>query len=188
MTTSFHIDTQNRKPDPRRGQAIVEFIIALIAILALTAGLLQVAALGRAYSEGMTEARHEAAILASFDFGTGVETRFTPDYILNWDEGPDGRRYGADDVAQTDSPGRFIQDVVDPAAPDNAGWDILDLAPEDRLATLRDSALPTSVFGLVKGEATRTVDLLPAFRRLIYRADTVTLSCEVWMTRLKGVY
>ena len=165
------------------GQAIVEFAAGLVAVLVLVAGLLQVASLSAARTDAMVQARKAADSTAMLDIPLYVPSPF----IKHWDEGPDRKAYTRDDDFSTgDMPG-FRNSIVDRTSPDESGWDIMSAIPRNDIATLRESAV-SPVFGLVQGEASRSFEILPAFRKLIYNAETITVKARVWMTRTRGIY
>jgi len=166
------------------GQALVEFIVVLVAVLALTAGLLQVASLSRVQTETMVDARREAGELAMLD----VETLAVPEYIRDWEEGPDGARHTADDRFTTGDPGAFTRMIVDRAVAENDDWEIIDSLPDSDFQDMAGSGWPSAEFGLVRGYDARTVPLLPAVQSLLYRAAGIHIESEVWMTRTTGMY
>jgi hypothetical protein len=168
----------------KEGQAIVEFIVGLVVVLVLFAGLLQVASLAKAHTETMTEARRRAAIQATMDF----DIPSTPDYILSRLPGADNKDYTRDDSFTPANAGDFENLIIEQAAENTAGWDLINSVPGNRVSTLRGSAAPVTQFGLVKGSDSESVDLLPAVQNLIYDAPHIELKCDVWMTQTKGLY
>ena len=173
------------KPGRRNGgQALVEFMVGLVAVLVLFAGLLQVASLSRIHTDTMAEARRLAAEQAMMD----VDVPTSPDYIHDWRVGDDQEAYTRDDDFTTANPSDFDTRIVDRAGGDTAGWDRINAAPGDRLPTLHGSSDPGSLFGLVEGTDSGTIALLPAVQHLIYAAPSIQVRCNVWMTRTKGLY
>jgi hypothetical protein len=168
----------------RSGQAIVEFIVGLVAVLVLFAGLLQVATLTKKHTDTMVEARRLAAERAMTD----LDAASNPDYISNWKPGTDRKPYTRDDIHSPADPGSFDSRIVDRAAEDALGWSIIDFIPRNPLADMHGSGTPASEFGLVSGSDTRTVDLLPAVQDLIYDRPRINVRCTVWMTQTKGLY
>jgi len=177
---------QARLPPTRRegGQAIVEFIVGLVAVLVLFAGLLQVASLTKTHTDTMVSARRLAAEQAMMD----VDAPTSPDYIAAWRIGADRKAYTRDDTFSPGDAGGFEDRIVDRAAQDLGGWGIVDGITGNRVSDLHGSAAPGSLFGLVEGQDRRSVDLLPAVRDLIYAAPSIDVRCDVWMTRTKGLY
>ena len=163
---------------------MIEFIVALVAVVALAAGLLQIASLGRAHTEAMVDARREAAARAL----SPMSYLSDASYIEDWNEGPDGSRYTTDDEMAEDEGLSFQNIVVDRASPDDEGWTVYNGVPQNPFSSLRGAGNPSSVFGLTMGEADETVSLLPAVQHLLYGADSLNVRCEVWLTRMEDIY
>ncbi len=168
----------------KQGQAMIELIIGLVAVLVLVSGLLQVASLTKNHTDAMVEARGEAGRKAVDLFG-GAESG---DYIKDWEAGADGKRYTRDDDFTGGSRGAFVGTIVDKAGRSQEDWDIITRTPHKGMAELRSGAEPTETFGLLHGEARRDVVLLPAVRSLLYRADSIDVESEAWMTWCTGIY
>ena len=172
----------------RSGQALVELLVGLVVILVLVAGLLQVASLTNTESDVMADARAEAGELAMMDVDSSIDLVYGTDYIHDWQPGSDTTRYTPDDVWSQGNPAGFENQIVNRASPTPAGWDIIDAVPDNRFTRLRKSGDPISCFGLVKGHEKKSVEVIPAVRELLYRADTIQVESEVWMTSTKGIY
>jgi hypothetical protein len=171
-------------PNRRSGQAMVELMVGMIVILALTAGMLQVASLTRAHTAVMVEARGTAGAIAMSD---AFVTAF-PDYIAAVEVGPDGRSYSRDDTHTAASMADFDRVIVAPSAPAAGDWDYLDAVPRNRISVLHGSPTPVVEFGLIGTEAHERIALLPAVRDLIYAADEIEVEGKVWMTWTRGIY
>ena len=167
------------------GSAMVELMIGLIAILAIAAGLLQVASLSNTQTDSMVRARQAAGELAMVD---NPQVLAAPDYIRDWNEGPDRRRHSRDDRHNNADPALFDNTIVNRAAPSAGAWQRLDTVPADALPELRDDMAPALLFGMVNGDDTRTVPLMTAVQTLLYRADHITIDSRVWMTSTRGLY
>jgi len=163
---------------------MVELIVGLVAVLALFAGLLQIASLSRAHTEALVEARREAGALAMLD----ADVFALPEYIQDWEEGPDGKRHTRDDVFRAADPAAFQGIVVERAAEDEEAWEVLDRVPENAVSSLHGSAIPAADFGFVRGYDSRRVGLITAVQSLLYRAPSITVEAEVWMTQTKRIY
>ena len=164
------------------GQALTEFIVGLVAIMVLVAGLVQIASITKAHTDAMFSARKEAGQLSMQD-GTLLSASL---FIKDWKENDDEKRYTKDDSATTDSLMKFNNDIVEYASDSADGWSIMNNAKYDAIPNLRNS---TGVqFGMVRGNAGSSVDLLPIFQKLIYAAPEIDLECTVWMTWTKGIY
>ena len=77
----------------KAGQAMIEFIIGLVALLVLFAGLLQIIEVGRVRTEKMFEARAEAGRLAIMELGQGEAFISDADFIEDWEIDEDEYKY-----------------------------------------------------------------------------------------------
>lgn len=170
----------------RQGSAMTELVVSLVVLVSLTAGLVQIGTLTHLHTGVLVSARRRAGEAAFLDLGS--EAAPVPLYIQDWTEGPDGRRHTRDDLPIQAASTDFADDVVSLAAPDTDAWELLDAVPASELQDLRLEGNPSAAFGLVRGSASRSTNLLPAVQSLLYAADSVTLESEVWMTRLGGLY
>ena len=171
----------------RSGQAIVEFIVGLVAVLTLLAGILQVASLTKTHTDTVIEARRRAAELAMTDLPRGTDIHSNPDWLRTWRDGPDGRPHSHDDVPVFDDPNPFRSIVVQRAAPAE-DWNLMYEIPNNRVARLRGAHDPGKLFGLVRGHDSRPVPLIPAARHLFYDAESIDVQAEAWIPWLKGLY
>lgn len=166
--------------DKRSGQAIVELVVALVVILVLTAGLLQIGSMGVSHSRLMGEARREAgrkALLEASSFAN-------PQFIGSCTPGVDGSPYSRDDDTTPGDLVWLMAGIVDYARPAE-----LDQRRQDNVVSvMAESAFPQELLGLVNGEASEDVLLMPIVRRLLYDSETVSLQGKAWMTWTKGIY
>lgn len=161
----------------KNGQAIVEFVVALIPLLALVAGLVQLGMLTNAHTEAMVEARRRVAnrmIVTSL----GSAAR---DYYADWDNGHDGVSYSADDEAQEGNVRALRTALTVPAHTEElearvGGNLISDLTIDPYLI----------LWGLEQGEHSETVPVLPIARSLFYADDEIEVAAEVWMPAIGG--
>lgn len=170
----------------KSGQALAEFVVGLIALLALAACLRIGATMITAHSDAMAQARKEAAMAAFPD----ADILSSAKYIHEVTAGSDKSQYTKDDKYTLANGIEFNNTIVEKAATSPSDWTgILDLTPGGRLSKLHGTAIPSSSFGLVKGTDTRTVpiDKVPA-TRLFYDASSIDVECNVWMTQLNGIY
>lgn len=177
----------------RAGQAMAEFLVALVALLFVLTGIIQVAALTRARMDAGIEAREQVAQ----DMLADTWIAPTPSYIQDWENGPDGRAYTADDKPISLAGADFQDRIVDHTCADAGNWSILQSAPDPRLAELREAAQPAALLGLVNGRKRRSVPLIPLFGKLlvtesgantyVYDVDTLEIKEDVWMTWTKGL-
>jgi len=177
------VDT-DRKHDRRRGQAMIELTIGMLVLIVLMAVLYQLTTFVRAGHETAVRAREQAGALAMQDDPLSV----TAAYIGATEAGPDGKPYTRDDVFLAAAPGRYNNNILEPLAGDPADWNTLDAIPGNAFSGLRASGSPISIFGLLRGEDSEDVDLLPAVQHLLYRAESIRIEETVWMPWTKGVY
>jgi hypothetical protein len=175
---------QNKQSRRRNGQAMVEFLIALVAILALFAGLLQVMTLSTTQTEVMNNARQEAGRRAI----SSAIVLDTPDYIQEWDAGADDSSYSVDDEFTHANEGAFLMTVFDTAAERSSDWNVLGQSSGNEISILRFSPSTATRLGLVQGTDSQTVPLLPAVKHLIYDANDIDVEATVWMPRTTGIY
>jgi len=164
--------------------------------MVLVSGLLHMVAMCSAHTDVMVEARADAAELCMFELAPGMDLLSDADYIRDWREGDDERRLSRDDEHDTGDAAAFQMLVVDKTANDASDWDIIDASPNNRITRLRSDPMVISSFGLVKGRAHKSLDLndqgdlrgRPAFKHLVYGADSIDVEATTWMTLCKGIY
>jgi hypothetical protein len=167
---------------------MVEFIVGLLAVVVLFAAFVQLVDLAATHTNTMVKARKEAADKAMLDLGAGAGILTDPDFIREWREGPDRKRHTPDDTFSRSAAALFDDTVVEKAGGDAAGWAQIDLAPGNAFSSLRGSADPVALFGLVKGDNSKSVSLMSAIQELLYAKDKVDVRTTVWMTWTKGIY
>jgi hypothetical protein len=173
-----------RRTAMKNGQAMVEFLVGLVAVMALLIGARQVASLARNH----TEARRQAGELAILtELGGDSDMLYNAAYLDTWDTGPDGRPHTRDDVPVFAVASAFQDTVVERSA-SAEDWELLESIPENRVQRLRQNADPVQFFGLVRGYDSRTVSLVPAARSLIYNAESIEIEAEAWIPLLRGIY
>jgi hypothetical protein len=164
----------------RSGQAMVEFVVALVCILVLVAGIIQIAVLGFKQSRLMSEARREAGQKAMLEASSFAG----PQFISACTVGSDEIAYSLDDGKTDGDVSELTVGVASHAKPEALN----DLCPDNPISTVAGSAFPHFSFGLVESERTERVDLIPIIRELVYGKDSVELKGTVWMTWTKGLY
>jgi len=164
------------------GQAMVEFVVALIGIMVLLAGLIQIGLLTLAHTETMIDARREAAESAMAETYSG-----SPDdrYIFDWFVGTDGKSYTRDDVpfTPTNVP-ESTQDIITAAHSD----ELASYIPDNAFSRIEAAPSPVDEFFLVHGHAEQTLSTFPVIRNLIYRRSTISTESDVWLVWTKGIY
>jgi hypothetical protein len=164
------------------GQALAEMAVGMAALLALTSGILQLAALGRARVNAAVESRATAG--AQSMAGSYVEHRPGPVYLRTWAPGDDGVSHSADDRRIGGSADVFRRDVMDPMRLGSLA-DRVDPGP------LGEAGGPGNMmpaFRFVHGVGREgPVALLPVVRRLLYREESILIESETWMTWTGGL-
>ncbi|MBN1669997.1 MAG: hypothetical protein JXR37_03125 [Kiritimatiellae bacterium] len=162
---------------------MIEFVVAIVAIVVLFAGLLQICRLCALHTETMTESRAEAGAYAMSD--TYVLEGRGPDYIQDWKRGADRKRYSRDDRSSPADPSRVAKEIVAHAHP----GDLAARLGMNEISALRASKYPVNEYMLVRGYGSRSaIDLVPVIRRLVYADDSVDVECETWLAWTRGIY
>ena len=165
------------------GQAMIEFTIALVAILAVIAGTLLLNKMEWTHTRTMTAARATAGALAlDIVYQGALDAKF----ISDWDPGADKVRYTHDDEAILDGTAISLVDNIIA----NAGLDAVSPLPPNAITRLQTSPTPLNEFYLVKGGENMAVDLtaIPAVRHLISGEPSITVESEAWLTWTEGIY
>ncbi|MEX2382440.1 MAG: TadE family protein [Opitutales bacterium] len=166
----------------KSGQAMVEFCIGLIGMLAVIAGIVQLGRMGL----GRTNARVEATAMASAASMTDEsDIRPIRSYIDRMQEGADQRSYSVDDRAQTGDPDAVYEQILRHNQPNTlSGY-----APGNILAGLSDSLDMRINTGLVQGTGVEpNIPVMPIVRRLFFDQDNVTIDIQAWSVRTGGLY
>ncbi len=167
-----------------QGQAMIELTIGMVSLLVLMAVIAQLAMLVRAGHETGVRARMQAGGLALQEFPISASAQ----YIGATASGPDQKPYTRDDQFMAADPAAFEQGILNALPADTSDWNTLDRIPGNAFSRLRASETPMTVFGLLRGEASDTVLLLPAVQHLLYRSDHIVLEETVWMPWTRGIY
>jgi hypothetical protein len=186
VATQVRLRTGIRSPHSgaASGQAMIELTVGLVALLALFAGLLQLAKLSIAQTDTLFSARREAGTRAM----STVAVSSAAEYIRYWEEGDDKKRYSVDDTHTEADGAAFSATVPARAARDNAAWNVMQRVPDNPVLTLRDSPAPATQFGLLEGKDSVTVPLLPVVQHLLYNADSIEIESKVWMPWAREIY
>ncbi len=163
------------------GQAAVEFVIGLVAILALLGGVIQIGRLALAQTRCQAEARTAAGRLAISPSAPLTEPAA---YLTDWMPGRDRRRHTRDDQ-------RLVSSNAAALPRDLVGRARLDWAPglpANPFSQLAASALPGAQFYLVKGQHSESVPVLPVFQRLVYAAPAIVVEGDAWLVWTEGLY
>lgn len=162
---------------------MVELVAALLGILVILAGLLQIVLLATADTDALVEATARASSRAASPLALAL----TLPVIEDWSPGRDGYEQTRDDVAQRGTLANIQRAVALPTAP-GGDWSAVEAARHGRLAEFHHGLLPSTTFGLVRGSASRTVEVLPIARTLFGLRSPMEIENEVWMTTVGGLY
>ncbi|MEI6971263.1 MAG: hypothetical protein WCL44_07060 [bacterium] len=162
----------------KSGQAIVEFVVAIIAVIVLVAGLIHIGVTSKVHTDVMTAAREEAGLHALNSVVGGSDAG----YIASVQDGADGVNYSADDEL-----------------PDGNTMGVLQIArcahPAELGAVIGDNAMTATfanpdlvVGGLVNGTGSATVHMLPVIQNLVNGEESFEVVSDVWMVDLGESY
>ncbi len=165
----------------RAGQAMVEFVIAILAVVIIVAGFFQLMEIVGERGNILRSIRGEAGKKA---LSPGRLTE-RPDYIREWKEGDDEFRHTADDESVRGSISVTLGGgVVEHSVSGSGGWTYLDGVVNSDFASLR-GGLSATALGLVHEKKTEKIYLMPAMRDWIVGKEYVLVGSELWMPRLK---
>ena len=172
----------------KRGQAAVEFVVALIALLLIVSGGVFVFSLQNARRDMAVTFRGEVGVEAL----NSSSLPTTAPYIRDWDPGNDQRPGTADDTIIGGSATLFNILADHGARKDEGGanWGYLqeellkkyapDRAPPSFLL-LRQNPAPMSSLGFFRVEGDREVAVDRFIRQLLIGRESVTVRHEVWL-------
>ena len=175
LRPSFHISS-------RGGQAMIEFTIALVAIMAVVVGTILLGRIELAHTRTMTKARATAGSLALYPISPPMP--IDAQFISDWQAGADNVGYTHDDEPIPD--GNAISLIGDITA--KSGLDRITPPPNaiSRLQSFPD----ISQFYLVKGSESMSVNLsaIPGIGRLISGEPVISVESQAWLAWTGGIY
>lgn len=146
------------KRNRRRGQAIGELLAALVGITVVFAVVIQVAYSGHESIMNLFAAREEAESNAQ-----GNVLARTTNYVGDWNNGDDGLRYTADDVAVNtgwNNSSTFMAEMEQPLA----YGELVALGAHDGISPLAAAGSLAEAADLFEGEKTRSVPIEPVLQ------------------------
>ncbi len=174
-------DSRAAAPVGRSGQAVVELVVAMLAILVIVGGLLQLVLLAHADTETMAEATAQASDAAASK-GSFADT-FSA--IRDWEAGRDNLLLTPDDREVGGSLAHPRNDIASRTAP--AGdWSALDDATHTDIRSFAERG-STAAFGFVHARAERDVEVLPLSGPL-FGLHQATTGNDVWMVKVNDLY
>ncbi len=161
----------------RAGQALLELLAGLVALLVVIAATIHIQRLARAETGAWLAARREAGFDA---MQAAYWLRMPgPRYVADWRRGPDGRPYSRDDTPIPADAAFIARGVVFHAHPASLRLAV----PNNAISDLEDSAVHLGLFRFVHGHhQTDPVPLDGIMRKLIYRADSLRMEADAWLT------
>lgn len=174
MHTKSAIRNPKSAISPRSGQAMVELVVGLVALLAVFVGILQIGRLAAERNRTLAEARGRAGVYA---FGaTHWSDLPGAQLIRDWDRGNDERSHSRDDRAIAGSSLPFVE-ITSHAKPADLAARVPDnpISPMNTAAALGDLLL---VRGRVRSDE---IPLLPVVRHLLYDADHIRFDESAWL-------
>jgi hypothetical protein len=179
------VHSHARPAQPRRGapgQAMIEFVVAILLVVIIMAGLLQFVEIAGIKGLLLGAIRREAGELA---LGQRTVLGAAPDYILDWKPGADAIRHTADDTFDSGIAGNTLQAaVIDQSVAAPADWSYLDDAHNTAIPNLHISGQPASALGFIHADLDEVVTLLPAMRDWLIGKESITVGTELWFPRL----
>ncbi len=164
------------------GQAMVELTVALIVIMVLLAGLIQIGQLTGAHTRTMTAARAEAGQAAMADVYSQPPGGH---YIYSWTAGTDAKRYTRDDTPAIATNAVEANLAMVAVAQPN---DLETLVPGNDLSGLGTSPNQLDEFFLVRGHDSESCPTLSVIRTLVYQRDSIPVESEAWLVWMEGIY
>jgi len=178
----------NRPVAARSGQAAIEFISGLLLLLIVLTGLIHVNRMARTSLFLHSVLRGDAGKRA---METGALS-IAPAYISNWQEGPDGLRYTADDepLQRTYMLSSTLSMFTDYSVRSPGDWSYVASDTHLPVSMIRLSAAPaaSALLGFTHAEEDLHVPVDPVIRQLVYDKDEVTIRESVWMPLMGGLY
>lgn len=171
----------NTNPQSRSGQALVEMIVGLVALLVIFAGLLQIARLGDEQTKVMLNARERSGSLAMgnsfFSDAPGAQ------FINDWRPGPDGKKHSVDDEIVAGSPTAATRAIVDPSKPN----DLDTFVPGNEVSKLNSQSILAG-FNICQGrDKSPNITLDPLIQHLIYGATSIRLQGDAFLVWSKNI-
>ncbi len=164
------------------GQAMIEFTIALVAIMAVVIGTILLNRMELAHISSMVKARETAGSLAmDLIYNSPIDAQF----IADWQTGADNISYTHDDEPIPDGTAITLTGNII----ETADLDAI-TAPTNALSRLQSSHNLLSELYLVKGSESIAVYLssIPGIGRLISGEPVISVESDVWLIWTRGIY
>jgi len=161
---------------------MIEFTIALVAIMAVVIGTILLNRMELAHISSMVKARETAGSLAmDLIYNSPIDAQF----IADWQTGADNISYTHDDEPIPDGTAITLTGNII----ETADLDAI-TAPTNALSRLQSSHNLLSELYLVKGSESIAVYLssIPGIGRLISGEPVISVESDVWLIWTRGIY
>lgn len=168
----------------RAGQAMVEFVVGLVALLLVAVGILSVSALVRADTESFERAQEEAVRRS---MGNGTPQSFSP--VSDVETGPDGLPLTKDDAPVRGSLGG-VRAIAGHAIPADGSRPLRPDGSDpvhDAVGAFARGGSGDALFSMRRGEGEATAELPPAANPLFGLGESASVRNEVWLPQTGGV-
>ena len=174
----------------QNGQAMLEFIAALVVLLIITTGLFHINRMARSslFLHSVLRAKAGKKAMSTATLADA------PELIKDWQPGPDGLTYTADDKMEKSSailPSTLhaltrhsTENQSDDAWQYVSRHSRLPVSMKD----LHETAAASTLLGIVREEETLLVPVEPVIRDLVYDKDEVQIREGVAMPLMGGLY
>jgi hypothetical protein len=161
----------------REGQAIVEFMVAIIAVLAVMAGIIFIGRLQLAHTQTMIDARYE---VANSLLSPQSMMSYDATWLHGWNYGNDDRPYTADDTPIYS----FVAKDVAANIAENSMLQTLPQVPQNRISAFLQSSTYSDFLPMVKGERLVTVDFsdIPFLGNFFGFSQSISVKTKLYMT------
>ncbi len=174
-----------RPRQPRQaGQAMIELMLGMIMLLILLTGSVLFLIVADTHT-GMDAVIRGSTGLAAMQ---PIATLDTPRYIQNWDAGPDGQRFTADDTATCVTP-TTLQTIANKTVANNNQWlPFADLQHSSTMESLHQNPAPLMSLGFRGIHRSADVSVPQFVQDLFYPDATVRVQADTWLPILNGLY
>ena len=167
----------------KNGQALIEFVIFLVACLALIAGLICICELSQIRINALNDGR--AQTIAPMFSDTQPITNSNASFLKDWGYGNDNKPYSADDIPYYDIDNPVKSIVLDKAHPNILQKEL----PNNQISRAYYDMPLIDEFFLINGVSISDhYPLPPAAKHLLYDADSIVITQKVYMPWTKGIY
>ena len=163
---------------------MIELLLGIILILILLTGTLQFLTVAGAHTRIDSGIRGKTGFLAM----SPRTEEDTPRCIANWQPGPDGQRFTADDQVVPGSP-NTVAAIANGSVASATDWKEFGLLTRpSSLAALHDIPVPLMSLGFIGIRWSTTVPVSAIAQELFYGKSDVTVQEDAWIPIMNGLY